>query len=69
MDKIAGEIWLNATIALARCAGEGKLPAIAPAAAVSASALASAPAIGDASLMAKIDAVNVGLAVGAMLLL
>jgi hypothetical protein len=77
MDFPAGEIWLNATIALADCEDGEKAAANAPAAAVSAPAsasasaavLASAPATGDASLMAKINAVGIGLAVGAISLL
>ncbi|KAH7068310.1 hypothetical protein BKA63DRAFT_521531 [Paraphoma chrysanthemicola] len=62
-----GEIWLNATSALANCGGEENPAANAQAAAASASA--SAPATGSASSLVRIDAVSAVLAIAAMLML
>lgn len=77
-DFPGGEIWLNATIALADCEGAEKLNVDANAqpasgsrsAAVSQSTAASpsASAKDSASAIKKIDVVSAGLAVGAMFL-
>jgi uncharacterized lipoprotein YajG len=76
MDIPGGEIWLNATIALAGCSDEKKpienVSAAAVLASVSTSASASVsvptPATGDASSKTKVDANIVGLAVAMLLL-
>jgi hypothetical protein len=65
MDIPGGEIWLNATSALANCAGEEEPAADSRAAA----ALPSTIVKGSASSVARIDAVSAGIAVGAMLML
>lgn len=74
-DIPGGEIWLNATIALADCEAAEKSDPNAQlssgsqsvAAAQSTTASPSAPAKDSASATKKIDAVSAGLAVGAML--
>jgi hypothetical protein len=72
MDIPGGEIWLNATIALAGCSDEKKSIENVSAAAVSASVSISVsvptPATGDASSKTKVDAVIAGLAVAMLLL-
>jgi hypothetical protein len=64
MDTPGGEIWLNATIALAECS-EQKAPAAHP---QPASVSISAPATGDASTKIKMDIVSAGLAVAMLML-
>jgi hypothetical protein len=64
MDIPGGEIWLNATIALAECSDEKAPAADAQAAPVS----ASVPVTGNASLKPKIDVVSAGLAVAMLML-
>jgi hypothetical protein len=64
MDIPGGEIWLNATIALAECS-EQQAPAAHP---QPASVSVSAPATGDASPKTKMDIVSAGLAVAMLML-
>jgi hypothetical protein len=72
IDIPGGEIWLNATIALAGCSDEKKpienVSAAAVSASVSISVSVPTPATGDASSKTKVDAVIAGLAVAMLLL-
>lgn len=69
MDIPGGEIWLNATIALANCTGAENLEASAQVGDPSGDRSHTTPATGSASVATKINAISAGLAVGAILVM